>query len=81
MLALSHHLAIKFPYTVLPGSLGGVLSNMAVADGSVYVATIDFPITSTSPSSVDSDKFTRRQPSVRAEQWTLRRGTVRCRHE
>ncbi len=56
LLALSHQLKLKLPYTVAPGSLGGILSNMAVADGSVYVATIDFPITFTSLSSVDGDK-------------------------
>ena len=38
VLALSHRLTIKLPYTMLPGSLGGILSNTAVADGSVYVA-------------------------------------------
>jgi outer membrane protein assembly factor BamB len=56
LLALSHQLRIKFPYTVLPGSLGGVLSNMAVAGGSVYVAIIDLPITFTSSKVVDGNK-------------------------
>jgi alcohol dehydrogenase (cytochrome c) len=56
VLAMSHQLTIKLPYTFLPGSLGGVLSNMAVADGSVYVATIDLAITATSMSSVDGSK-------------------------
>jgi alcohol dehydrogenase (cytochrome c) len=56
LLAMSHRLQVTFPYTVLPGSLGGVLSNMAVADGSVYVATIDLPITYTSLKTVDGDK-------------------------
>jgi alcohol dehydrogenase (cytochrome c) len=56
LLALAHKLTIKLPYTILPGSLGGVLSNMAVAGGSVYVATIDWPITFTSLTSVDGNK-------------------------
>ena len=56
LLALSHQLRVTFPYTVLPGSLGGVLSNMAVAGGSAYVATIDLAITFTSLKSVDGDK-------------------------
>ena len=56
LLALSHQLTIKYPDTVVPGSLGGILSNMAVADGSVYVATIDLPITFSSPKSIDGDK-------------------------
>ena len=56
LLALSHQLKIKLPYTWLPGSLGGILSNMAVAGGSVYAATIDFPITATSLNVVDGNK-------------------------
>jgi outer membrane protein assembly factor BamB len=54
-LLLEHKLTIKVPYTFEPGSLGGVLSNMAVADGSVYVATIDVPLTETKMTSVDGD--------------------------
>jgi outer membrane protein assembly factor BamB len=56
LLALTHQLTLKLPYTVAPGSLGGILSNMAVADGSVYVATLNVPITYTKPTSVDGDK-------------------------
>jgi alcohol dehydrogenase (cytochrome c) len=41
---------------VEPGSLGGILSNMALADGSVYVATIDLPISYTGPSVADGNK-------------------------
>ncbi|GAB3611408.1 PQQ-dependent methanol/ethanol family dehydrogenase [Humibacter ginsengiterrae] len=43
--ALSHRFTPKYPYTYEPGALGGVLSNIAVADGSVYVATLDLPFT------------------------------------
>jgi outer membrane protein assembly factor BamB len=53
---LSHQVTIKLPYTALPGPLGGVLSNIAVADGSVYVATIDLPLVYTALSSVTGDK-------------------------
>jgi alcohol dehydrogenase (cytochrome c) len=56
LLALSHQFKIKLPYTMLPGPLGGVLSNMSVADGSVYVATIDLPVIATTLQSVDGDK-------------------------
>jgi outer membrane protein assembly factor BamB len=56
VLALSHHLRVTFPYTVEPGLLGGVLSNMAVAGGSVYVATIDLPITFSSLTTVDGNE-------------------------
>ncbi len=41
--ALAHTLRLKAPYTILPGSLGGVLSNLAVAGNTVYVATINLP--------------------------------------
>jgi outer membrane protein assembly factor BamB len=43
--ALEHHSTIRAPLTILPGSLGGVLTNLAVADNSVYVATLDVPLT------------------------------------
>ena len=56
LLLLSHQVTIKLPCTVLPGSLGSVLSNIALAGGSVYVATIDLPITYISLNSVDGDK-------------------------
>ena len=54
-LLLEHKITIKLPYTWEPGPLGGVLSNMAVADGSVYVATINVPVKSTTMSSVDGN--------------------------
>jgi outer membrane protein assembly factor BamB len=54
-LLLEHKLTLKLPYSWEPGPLGGVLTNMAVADGSVYVATLDVPIKSTTLSSVDGD--------------------------
>ena len=47
VLALEHKLTLKAPYTILPGSLGGVLSDLAVAGNTVYVATIDLPLTYT----------------------------------
>lgn len=47
LLALEHRLTIKTPYSILPGSLGGVLTNMALADGTVYVVTIDLKLTLT----------------------------------
>jgi alcohol dehydrogenase (cytochrome c) len=43
--ALEHKLTLKAPYTILPGDLGGVLTNMALADGTVYVAAVDLPFT------------------------------------
>jgi alcohol dehydrogenase (cytochrome c) len=41
--ALEHQSTLKTPFTFEPGNLGGVLSNLACADGTVYVATIDLP--------------------------------------
>jgi alcohol dehydrogenase (cytochrome c) len=46
--ALRHEITLKAPYTILPGSLGGVLTNMALAGNTVYVVTIDVPLTYTS---------------------------------
>jgi alcohol dehydrogenase (cytochrome c) len=43
--ALEHKLRLKAPYTILPGSLGGVLSNLALAGNTVYVATVDLRFT------------------------------------
>ena len=45
LLVLEHKLRIKAPYTIAPGSLGGVLTNLALAGHSIYVATIDLPLT------------------------------------
>jgi len=75
LLALSHQIRIEYPYTVEPGSLGGILSNMAVADGSVYVATIDLPITFTGPNVVDGDKATGTKAGE-VEALSLATGTV-----
>jgi outer membrane protein assembly factor BamB len=46
--ALTHNITLKAPYTILPGSLGGVLTNMALAGNSVYVVTVDVALTYTS---------------------------------
>jgi outer membrane protein assembly factor BamB len=54
-LLLEHKLTIKLPYTFEPGALGGVLTDMAVADGSVYVATINLALKATTMSSVNGD--------------------------
>jgi outer membrane protein assembly factor BamB len=46
--ALEHHSTLKAPLTILPGSLGGVLADLAAAGNSVYVATLDLPLIYTS---------------------------------
>jgi glucose dehydrogenase len=43
--ALEHRSTLKAPLTILPGSLGGVLADLAVAGNRVYVATLDLPLT------------------------------------
>ena len=52
LLLLEHKIKLTAPYTILPGPLGGVLSNMAVAGNSVNVATIDLAFKATSLSEV-----------------------------
>ncbi len=42
--ALEHKSTLRAPYTIDPGSLGGVLTNLARAGNSVYVVTLDFPL-------------------------------------
>jgi alcohol dehydrogenase (cytochrome c) len=48
---LLHKGTLKLPFTYEPGSLGGVLTNLAVAGNSVYVDTIDLALRYTSTSS------------------------------
>ena len=76
LLALSHKLKIRFPYTFEPGPLGGVLSNLAVADGSVYVATIDLPVIATGPGSVNGNKSAGVPPTGEVEALSLATGKV-----
>jgi alcohol dehydrogenase (cytochrome c) len=76
LLALSHKLKIKFPYTFEPGPLGGVLSNLAVAGGSVYVATIDFPLAASNANTVDGNKYAGVPPTGELEALSLATGKV-----
>jgi outer membrane protein assembly factor BamB len=55
LLLLEHQLTIKLPYTFEPGAIGGVLTNMAAADGSVYAAAINVALKSTTMGSVDGN--------------------------
>jgi alcohol dehydrogenase (cytochrome c) len=43
--ALARTIRLQAPLTILPGALGGVLTNLALAGGSVYVVTCDLPLT------------------------------------
>jgi outer membrane protein assembly factor BamB len=51
--ALEHTSTLKAPFTILPGSLGGILTNMALAGDTLYVVTCDLPITFNSMNDVD----------------------------
>ena len=75
-LLLAHQLTIKLPYTVEPGPLGGVLTNMAMADGSVYVATIDLPDTYTTLNAVNGNQGTGAAPAGEIEALNVNTGTV-----
>ena len=48
LLALQHKSKLKVPFTYLPGSLGGVLTNLSLAGSTLYVATVDYPFRITS---------------------------------
>jgi alcohol dehydrogenase (cytochrome c) len=45
LLALEHKITLKVPFTILPGSLGGILTDVAVAGTSIYVVTLNLPMT------------------------------------
>ena len=48
-LALEGKLHLKTPYTLYPGEAGGVETNMAAADGVVYVPVVNLPVTYNDP--------------------------------
>jgi glucose dehydrogenase len=75
-LLLAHQLTIKVPYTVEPGPLGGVLTNMAMADGSVDLATIDVPVTYTKVSAVNGNQGTGVAPTGEIEALNVNTGKV-----
>jgi len=74
LLLLEHKLTIKLPYIIEPGGYGGVLTDMAVADGSVYVTTIDEPVKFTSMSIADGLPFS--EPTGEIEALSLATGKV-----
>jgi outer membrane protein assembly factor BamB len=55
LLLLEHKITLKPPYVIAPGSYGGMLANMALADGTVYVETINLPLKISSLQSVTAD--------------------------
>ena len=77
LLLLEHKLTtLKLPYTFEPGALGGVLTDMAMAGGSVYVATIDLPLSAKTLGSVDGGSGTGASPTGEIEALSLSTGKV-----
>jgi alcohol dehydrogenase (cytochrome c) len=76
LLLLEHKLTITLPYTFEPGALGGVLTNMAEADGSVYVTTIDLPLIAKTMGSVDGGSAGKTPPTGEIEALSVATGKV-----
>ena len=76
LLLLEHKLTIKLPYTFEPGAYGGVLTNMALAGDTVYVATIDLPLAAKTLGSVDGGSAAGQPPTGEIEALNLATGTV-----
>jgi outer membrane protein assembly factor BamB len=75
-LLLAHQLTIKLPYTFEPGPIGGILTDMATADGSVYLATINVPLTAKTLNSVNGGTATKTAPTGDIEALSLATGKV-----
>ncbi len=76
LLALEHKLHLTAPVTIEPGDLGGVLSNPAVADDTVYVATVDEPVTYTKLTQVLAASSPPTPPKGEIEALNLATGAV-----
>jgi outer membrane protein assembly factor BamB len=73
--ALEHRSTLRAPFTMLPGPLGGVLADLAVAGNSVYVATLDVPLTYTNLNLQNATKGVG-SPSGEVEALSLATGKV-----
>jgi alcohol dehydrogenase (cytochrome c) len=47
-------LQLKLPFTFLPGAFGGIVTNMAYADNTIYAAVLNLPIQFTAADQVDN---------------------------
>jgi alcohol dehydrogenase (cytochrome c) len=47
-------LQLKLPFTFLPGAFGGIVTNMAYADNTIYAAVMNLPIQFTAADQVDN---------------------------
>jgi outer membrane protein assembly factor BamB len=54
--ALAHKATLKLPFTFEPGSFGGILTNMAYANNTVYAATLNLPLAYTKSDQVTGGK-------------------------
>ena len=76
--ALKGRSTLKVPFTYEPGALGGVLTNMAVAGNSVYVATCNLPFAFTNTDQVNGTP-TSKKVSGDVEALNLTTGKVQWR--
>jgi alcohol dehydrogenase (cytochrome c) len=74
--ALNHDSTLTAPLTSLPGPLGGVLTNVALADGSIYLATIDEGVVWTKLTQIDGGAGTGISGSGEVEALSLATGKV-----
>jgi outer membrane protein assembly factor BamB len=73
---LEHTGAPRLPFLILPGSLGGVLTNLAVAGGTVYVETLDLELIYTKDSQLTGSATARTKESGQIEALSLASGRV-----
>jgi alcohol dehydrogenase (cytochrome c) len=74
--ALNHDSTLTAPLTSLPGTLGGVLTNVALADGSIYLATIDVGVVWTKLTQIDGGAGTGVPESGEIEALSVATGKV-----
>ncbi len=73
---LDHTGAPRLPFLTLPGSLGGVLTNLAVAGGTVYVETLDLELIYTKDSQLTGTATARTKEAGEIEALSLATGRV-----
>ncbi len=75
LLALEHQSRLRAPFTTMPGSFGGVLTNLAVSGTTVYVATLDLAMAERTLTTV-TDTVPKSAPSGEIEALSLTTGKV-----
>jgi alcohol dehydrogenase (cytochrome c) len=73
---LEHKGTLKLPFVFLPGAYGGILTNMAAAGNTVYVATLNLPIQFTKMTEIDGGAVKRETTSGDIEALNLTTGKV-----